>query len=190
MTTRQVFFVIAIALGAAVFLAIKAFELLSPSQRALKKAKRGDVKGAEADLKGLIEKGDNAAARAALGQVYLLDNRAEDAVAELRRAIELGDKWAGTRNALGWTLVRLGRYDEAMPVAEDAYAKAREDFEVYCLYCGLMAQHGRAQEVTQLFEFLKTTAAQIQKLNAEKFRREYADKFEFARSRMAAAGIA
>ncbi|HWE39516.1 MAG TPA: hypothetical protein VG406_23400 [Isosphaeraceae bacterium] len=189
MTTRQVFFVLAIAVGAVVFLAFKAFELISPSQRALKKAKRGDVKGAEADLKALLQKGDDAAARAALGQVYLLDGRAEDAAVELRRAVELGSRSAGTLNALGWALVRLERYDEALPVAEDAKKKAREDFEVYCLYCGLMAQHGRAQEVASLFEFLKTTAAQIQKLNAAKFRAAYEDKFEFARSRMATAGL-
>ena len=65
-------------------------------------------------------------------------------------------------NALGWALVRLGKLDEALPIAEEAQQAAREDFEVYCLYCGLMAHHGRAAEVAPLFEFLKRTSVLIQ----------------------------
>lgn len=190
MTTRQLFFVIAIATGGIIFIGFFIYELISPSQRALKKAKRGDIAGAEADLKERLQKQESAALRAALGRVYLLAGRPEAAVSELRRAVEMGNRSAGTLNALGWALVRLDRFDEALPVAEEAHKKAREDFEVYCLYCGLMAQHGRVQEVVPLFESLKTTAAQIQRMNAAVYRGGLEEKFEFARSRMNAAGVA
>ncbi|WP_406693608.1 tetratricopeptide repeat protein [Singulisphaera sp. Ch08] len=190
MTTRQVFFVIAIAVGLIIFVSMTIYQLLSPTQRALKKAKRGDVAGAEADLQDLLRKGESAGTRATLGQVYLLAGRPQEAEGELRQAVEMGKRTAGTLNSLGWALVQLNRVEEALPIAEEAHKKAHEDFEVYCLYCGLMAENGRAHEVTKLYEFLKTTAAQIQKMNAAKFRSELADKYEFAKSRMVAAGLA
>jgi Tfp pilus assembly protein PilF len=189
MTNRQIFFVIGIALAAVVFIGWTIYEWISPTQRALKKAKRGDTAGAESALKGLLQKGETASAHAALGQVYLIAGRAHDAEPELRKAVELGSRTAGTLNSLGWALVKLDRFQEALPIAEEAYKKAREDFEVYCLYCGLMAQNGDGQDVTSLYEFIKTTAAQIQKMNAAAFRR-LEDKYEFARTRMSAAGFA
>jgi hypothetical protein len=87
-------------------------------------------------------------------------------------------------------LVQLARLDEALPVAEEANAVAREDLEVYCLYCGLLAHHGRAAEVSQLFDFLKRTFAQVEKTDPKAYKNGLCQKFDFARTNMNAAGFA
>jgi tetratricopeptide (TPR) repeat protein len=190
MTTRQVFFVIALAAGAVVFLGFMLYERLSPTQRALKRARRGDASGARTDIEALVlQKPASGAAHGALGQVHLLEHHYSEAAAELRKALDLGSRSATHCGALGWALVGLEQFDEALPIAEEANKKAREDFEVYCLYCGLMAHHGRGAEVAQLFEFLKRTSVQIQKLNAKNYERGLRAKFEFARDKMNAAGF-
>ena len=192
MTNRQIFFVIALAAAAIVFVVITIYQLISPGERALKKAKRGDTGGAEADLKArLAAKGEVASLRAALGKVYSLAGRNDEAADQLRRAVALGSRSAGTLNALGWALVRLGHFDEALPIAAEANGKAREDFEVDCLYCGLMARAGRHREVADLFQFIETTAAQVRKMSpGGVLRPDLAEKHEFARSPMLAAGPA
>ncbi len=190
MTTRQLFFVVALAAGAIVFLGYTLYERLSPTQRALKRARRGDAARAQADLEALLEKKpSSAAAHAALGQVHLLEHRYPEAAAELRKSLELGSRSAAHYGALGWALVGMGELDQALPVAEEANKKAREDFEIYCLYCGLMAHHGRGSEVVPLFEFLKRTSVQIQKMNAKVYEQGLRAKFEFARDKMNAAGF-
>ena len=100
-----------------------------------------------------------------------MDERPAEAEAELRKALELGSRSAAHYNALGWALVRLGKLDEALPIAEEANRLAHEDFEVYCLYCGLMAHHGRAAEVAPLFEFLKRTSVQIQTMSPKTYQK-------------------
>jgi tetratricopeptide (TPR) repeat protein len=191
MSTRQVFLVIALAAGAIVFMGYTLYGWLSPTQRALKRARRGDTSRARADLEALVQqKPGSAAAHAALGQVHLLEHHYPEAVAELRKALELGSRSAAHYGALGWALVGAGELDEALSIAEEANKKAREDFEVYCLYCGLMAHHGRGAEVASLFEFLKRTSVQIQKMNAKVYEQGLRSKFEFARDKMNAAGIA
>jgi Tfp pilus assembly protein PilF len=190
MTTRQVFFLIAIAAAAIIFVGYALYEWLSPTQRALKRARRGETSRARADLEALVQKKpDSAAAHGALGRVLLLEGHQRAAAGELRTALELGSHSAADYGALGWALVGLNEFDEALPIAEEANKRAREDFETYCLYCGLMAHHGRATEVTQLFEFLKRTSVQIQKLNQKVYDRGLRAKFEFARDNMNAAGF-
>lgn len=189
MTSRQLFTVLGLATAALIFIGFTLYEWLNPAQRALKKAKKGDLEGAEADLRALLTAGDSAGVRSALGKVLLMAGRPEAAASELGKAVELGDRSAGTLNAFGWALVGLGRFGQALPIAEEAHKKAHEDFEVYCLYCGLMARSGRAANVAGLYEFLQKTAGQIQKMNAKAFR-DLEPKYEFARSGMAAAGLA
>ena len=108
----------------------------------------------------------------------------------LREALALGSQNASHHGALGWALVQLGKLEEALPVAEEANKKAHEDFEVYCLYCGLLAHAGRGNEVVQLFDFLRRRSIQLQKLNPQAYQQRFAAEFEFARSMMKAAGLA
>ncbi|MGD0040064.1 MAG: tetratricopeptide repeat protein [Isosphaeraceae bacterium] len=191
MTTRQSFFVIALAAGAAVFLISQLARWLSPTRRALDRARRGDIDRALADLRARVErKPSSPTVHGALGQLYLMDKRPEEAEAELRKALALGSRNASHHGALGWALVQLGRLDEALPVAEEANRRAHEDFEVYYLYCGLMAHHGRGNEVVQLFDFLKRSSIQLQKLNPRAYQKGLGAKFEFARSMMHGAGFA
>ena len=182
---------LALATGAIVFLGYSLFERLSPTRRALKRAQKGDLARALAELTALREKHPSSGkVRGALGQLFLIDGRPAEAEVELLKALELGSQSATHYNALGWALVRLGRLDEALPIAEEANRRAREDFEVYCLYCGLMAHQGRAIEVAPLFEFLKRTSVQIQKMSPNTYQNGLSEKFEFARSKMHSAGFA
>jgi hypothetical protein len=113
-----------------------------------------------------------------------------EAEAVLRKAVALGSRNAAHHGALGWALVELGRLDEALPVAEEINKRAHEDFEVHCLYCGLMAHHGRGNEVVPLFDFLKRRSIQLQKLNPQAYQKGLGARYEFARSMMNAAGFA
>ena len=161
------------------------------ADRVLRKAKAGRISEAIAELEAAVQrKGPSPALCGALGLIYMMDHRPAEAEAELRKAIDLGSQDHAHYNALGWTLVELDRLDEALLIAEAANKLAREDFEVYCLYCGLMAHHGRGAEVVSLFEFLKRTSAQIAISKPKLYHSELGPKFEFASSRMNAAGFA
>jgi tetratricopeptide (TPR) repeat protein len=191
MTTRQLFLVIALVAGAIVFLGFTLYHWLSPTQRALKRAKGGEIARALDRLNALLEKRPSSpAVHGTLGQVHLMDRRPHEAESELRKALALGSTRASDYGALGWALVQLGRLDEALPIAEEANRRAHEDFEVYCLYCGLMAHQGRGKQVAQLFEFLERNSIQIQKLNPKAYQGGLSEKFEFARSMMNNAGFA
>jgi tetratricopeptide (TPR) repeat protein len=190
MTPRQLFFVIALVAGAIVFLWFMFVQWLSPTHRALKWATRGDFGRAIDRLNALIARRPNSPAlHGTLGQVYLMAQRPQEAEAVLRKALSLGSRNASHHGALGWALVQLGRLDEALPVAEEANRRAHEDFEVYCLYCGLMAHEGRGNEVVQLFDFLKRSSTQLQKLNPRDYQKRLGAEFEFARSMMNGAGF-
>jgi len=191
MAAGAIFLVIALATGMIVFLGYSLFERLSPTRRALKQARKGDRAWALTELIDLRErKPSSPKVRGALGQLYLMDGRPAEAEAELRKALELGSQSAAHYNMLGWALVQLGRLDEAFPIAEEANRRAQEDFEVYCLYCGLMAHQGRATEVAPLFDFLKRSSIQIQKRSPKNYQNGVGEKFEFARSKMNIAGFA
>ncbi len=191
MAATQVFFVLALAAGAIVFLGYSSGHWFSPTQRALKRARKGNMARALADLEILRErKPSSAAVHGALGQVYLMDHRPREAEAALRRALELSTRSASHHGALGWALVAQGKFDEALQAAQEASRLAREDFEIYCLYCGLMAHHGRGAEVAELFEFLKRSSIQIQKLKPRVYEHGLKEKFEFAQSKMNSAGFA
>ncbi len=191
MMTRQLFFVIALVSGAIVLLGFILFQWLSPTRRALKWAARGDFGRAIDRLNALIERRPTSPAlHGTLGQVYLMAQRPHEAEAVLRQALALGSRNASHHGALGWALVQLGRLDEALPVAAEANSRAHEDFEIYCLYCGLMAHQGQGNEVVQLFDFLKRSSSQLQKLNPRAYHDRLGAKFEFARSMMNGAGFA
>jgi tetratricopeptide (TPR) repeat protein len=190
MTKRPSVIVIAVSALALVFLVAKLSEWLSPTRRALRRGSKGDFGQALADLAvELARKPNSPAVHGALGQLHLMADHAEEAEVELRKALELGSRSAAHHTALGWTLVRLGRLDEALPIAEEAHGRAREDFEGYCLYCGLMAHHGHGAEVAQLFDFLKRSSVQIQKRNPRAYRNGLSEKFDFARTKMNSAGF-
>lgn len=53
-----------------------------------------------------------------------------------------------------------------------------------------MAHQGRGNEVLQLFDFLKRSSIQLQKLNPQAYQKRLDAKFEFARSMMNGAGFA
>jgi tetratricopeptide (TPR) repeat protein len=191
MAARSLFLVFGLVAGAIVFLGYSLLQRLSPTRMALKRARKGQLARAMADLISLRErKPSSPTVRGALGQLYLMDERPEEAELELRKALELGSRSAAHHNALGWALVRLGKFDEALPIAEEANLLAHEDFEVYCLYCGLMAHHGRAAEVAPLLEFLRRTSIQIQKMSPKNYENGLSEKFEFARGKMNEAGFA
>jgi hypothetical protein len=153
-------------------------------------ASRGKTAEALALLRATTAKKPySAAMHGALGKVCLMGRRFPEAEAELRRAIELECRDPSFLGALGWTLVGLDRLDEALPIAELAYARSGEDLGVYCLYCGLLARHGRGAEVVELFDFLERTRGRMDRLDAGDGR-GLAEKFEFARSRMSATGFA
>src|SRR4051794_26859756 len=117
MAARPFFLVLALATGAMVFLGYTLLEHLSPTRRALKRARKGHLDQALADLVALRErKPPSPVVRGARGQLYLMDERPAEAEDELRRAIELGSQSAAHYNALGWALVRLGKLDEALPI--------------------------------------------------------------------------
>ena len=161
------------------------------TQRALRKAKAGKIAEALTELEAVVrKKGPSPNVSGALGRIHLMDHRPAEAEAELRKAIDLGSQDYAHYNALGWALIELGRLDEALPIAESANKLASEDFEVYCLYCGLMAHHDRGAEVVSLFEFLKRTSAQIAISKPKVYHNELRKKFEFASSKMNAAGFA
>jgi tetratricopeptide (TPR) repeat protein len=163
----------------------------SLTDRALRKAKAGKIAEALAELEAVArKKGPSAAVSGALGRIHLMDHRPAEAEAELRKAIGLGSQDYAHYNALGWALIELDRLDEALPIADAANKLAREDIEVYCLYCGLMAHHGRGAEVVSLFDFLKRTSAQIAISKPTIYHGELRNKFEFASSKMNAAGFA
>ena len=161
------------------------------TDRAIRKAKAGRIPEALAELEGVVrKKGPSPAVSGALGRIHLMDHRPAEAETELRKAIDLGSQDYAHYNALGWALIELDRLDEALPIAEMANKLAREDFEVYCLYCGLMAHHGRGAEVVSLLDFLKRTSAQIAISKPKIYHNELRKKFEFASSKMNAAGFA
>jgi tetratricopeptide (TPR) repeat protein len=190
MTPRQLFLVIALLTVVSVFLLLRLFQRLSPTHRALKWATKGEFESAIDWLNAQIERKPNSAAlHGALGQVYLMAQRPEKAEAVLRKAVALGSQNASHQGALGWALVQLDRLDEALPLAEEAHKRAHEDFEVYCLYCGLMAHAGRGNEMIQLFDFLKRRAIQLQKMNRHAYQKRLSAEFEFARSMMNGAGF-
>src|SRR5271157_2797190 len=91
MTTRQWFFVIALVAGAIVFVGFTLFQWLSPTQRALQWAKRGDSARAIDRLNALLERRPSSpAVHGTLGQVYLMAQRPHEAEAVLRKALALG----------------------------------------------------------------------------------------------------
>jgi tetratricopeptide (TPR) repeat protein len=141
-------------------------------------------------LNRVVRKPSSPALHSALGQVYLIDKRPEEAEAEFRKALALGSRSPLDRAALGWALVRLGRFEEALPFADEAHKSAHEDFGVHCLYCGLMAWQGRGAEVTELFDFLKRSFVQIQRREPGACRDEPSEHFVFACSEMQSAGFA
>jgi len=108
MTTRQWFFVIALVAGAIVFVGFTLLQWLSPTQRALQWAKRGDSARAIDRLNALIARRPSAPAlHGTLGQVYLMAQRPHEAEAVLRKALVLGSRNASHHGALGWALVLL-----------------------------------------------------------------------------------
>lgn len=162
---------------------------LRPTRRAIRRARLGQLDRAIADLEARRQrKPASAAVRGALGRVYLMAQRPADAEVELRQALELGGKDPAYRGALGWALVAQERFDEALTLAEDSIAQAREDYDAYCLYCGLMARQGRTAEVAQLRDFLERSAIQLERQDPETFAAEWKPKLEFARSRMETSG--
>jgi tetratricopeptide (TPR) repeat protein len=174
-------------LAALVFAAWKLYRRSQPVAKALRWASAGRTADALAYLESTAaKKPDSAAVHGALGKVYLMDRRLPEAESELRQAIELACRDPSLLGALGWTLIGLDRLDEALPVAERAYAKAGEDLEVYCLYCGLMARHGRGAEVVELFDFLERTRGRMKRPDARPGRGGLAEYFEFARTGMEA----
>jgi tetratricopeptide (TPR) repeat protein len=190
MTLRQWVLVVACFSGALIYLGLILRQRFGPTNRALRWAARGDFGPALDWLNARIERKPNSPTlHGTLGQVYLMANRPQEAEVELRKALVLGTRNPSHQGALGWALVQLGRFDEALPVAEQANQRAHEDFEVYCLYCGLMAHSGRGREVVQLFDFLKRRSIQLQYLNPGAYKKALGAEFEFVRSMMNSAGL-
>lgn len=189
MTFRQWLLIIVLAAGAMSFLGWTLYQWISPRQRALRRSRRGDFAPAVSRLQALIARSPSSPAlHVTLGQVYLMAGRPEEAEAELRQSLALGSHSPASHAALGWALVQLGRLDEALPFAEEAQHRAHEDFEVYCLYCGLLAHHGRGAEVVPIYEFLRRRSVQLQTRNPRSYQEGHGPKFEFARAKMEAAG--
>jgi tetratricopeptide (TPR) repeat protein len=189
MTIPRILIAIGIFVSAVVFLWFKLRRWLSPTERELNRARKGDPETALVNLiKRLNKQPSSPAIHGAIGQIHLREGRAEEAEFELRKALDLGSREASHWGALGWALVHQAKLGEALPIAEEANRRAHEDFEVYCLYCGLMAHHGRIQEVAPLFEFLERTSVQLERINSRAYEDGLREKYEFAKSNMNAAG--
>ena len=74
----------------------------------------GDWAGAEEAYRRALSDEDMASARNGLGNLLALEGRAQDAIAEYRRAIELDPELRTARANLGGALASLGRWDEAL----------------------------------------------------------------------------
>jgi TolB-like protein/DNA-binding winged helix-turn-helix (wHTH) protein/Tfp pilus assembly protein PilF len=61
---------------------------------------------------------------AALGDGYLLSRQYERAIQQYRATLEFAPDYAGAKANLGWALVHLGHYDEAVPVFRDMGERA------------------------------------------------------------------
>ncbi len=92
--------------------------------RSLTSEKRGDVAGAEQDLRAILASDpNNAAALNALG--YTLTNHTErhvEAQQLIEQALELNPNDAATIDSLGWVLYRQGRHQEALQQLRQAMA--------------------------------------------------------------------
>lgn len=177
-----VWLVLIALVAAAVYGVWRLYLRTRPATKALRWARAGRTAEAIAMLQSLgPRRRDSSAVHGALGRIHLMGGRLAEAEAELRRAVELDDRDPSHRCELGWTLVALGRLDEALSIAQQAYDLAGEDLEVYCLYCGLMARHGRGGEVVDLADFLKRARGWIRPRDLGTGRGSLAAKLEFAR---------
>ena len=159
------------------------FRTAEPDTPGTQAARKGQLDRALADLGALRErKPSSASVRGALGQLYLMDERPAEAEVELRRrsssdpaAPPITTRWGGR-----WSGSATSTRPSRSPRRRTG---GREDFEVYCLYCGLMAHHGRAAEVAPLFEFLKWTSIQVQRMRPKAYEQGLGEKFEFCARR-------
>jgi tetratricopeptide (TPR) repeat protein len=82
----------------------------------------------------------------ALAQAYLSANRADDAMAALRRALTINPRRTDASSFLGAMLAQRGRFAEAMPLLESAAANGDRNAMTFALLSFGYAQSQRADE--------------------------------------------
>jgi|GEM_PF-2274599 len=93
---------------------------------------------------------------ACYGCLYLLKKRFNDSVNALKKAIEKGDKTAGTRLNLASALDQLGKTEEAIVYCEEALKLAPGDYSTLLLLASLYTKVGRYDDAIKVLEeFLK-----------------------------------
>jgi Tfp pilus assembly protein PilF len=100
----------------------RAWELLQAGYRAQMK---GELDRAVELYKDSLDLHPTAEAHTYLGWTYHYQGKAEDAIAECKRAIALDPDFGNPYNDIGAYLIALGRYDEAIPWLERAIEAPR-----------------------------------------------------------------
>lgn len=88
---------------------------------------------------------DSAEARLLIGSILLLADRAQDALKEIGRAVELNPKLPGVQAWYGRTLMRLGDGEKAIAVFKTALADNPQDFDAN-LYLGILLKRDKMQD--------------------------------------------
>jgi tetratricopeptide (TPR) repeat protein len=137
-------------------------------QRAQKLADDGDVDGAIADLRELIEiKGPTQNRVNALAILLLNHNRFNEAAAFFRKAEELGELKGVCRLNLGVALLKGGKPGEAIPVIEEAVRVGPQIPVMKCIanlhMTHALADLDRWEEARSHFEIALTTASTLRK---------------------------
>jgi adenylate cyclase len=80
---------------------------------------------------------DNAQAHIALGTLHRYQNRVNESQIELERGLALDRNHAGGMQALGWTLIALGRPEAAIPYFQKAIRVDPHSTSLFLFYAGL-----------------------------------------------------
>jgi tetratricopeptide (TPR) repeat protein len=100
----------------------RAWELLQAGYRA---QMEGELDRAVELYKDSLDLHPTAEAHTYLGWTYHYQGKAEDAIAECKRAIALDPDFGNPYNDIGAYMIALGRYDEAIPWLERAVTAPR-----------------------------------------------------------------
>ena len=110
-------------------------------QQAYRAQMEGELDRAAELYRNSLELFPTAEAHTFLGWTYNFQGKAEDAIAECKRAIEVDPAFGNPYNDIGAYLIDLKRYDEAIPWLERAIAAPRYDprhfpyFNLGRVYC-------------------------------------------------------
>jgi tetratricopeptide (TPR) repeat protein len=126
---------------------------LAPALIALGQIKlaEGDLVGASAQLEAALRQGDDYAARMALGNVRLQQQRPADAVEHFQHAVQLDPRSAEAKSALGQALLGAGKLDEAERTLRAA-VQARGDTQAMAALGFALERQKKADQALAVFQ--------------------------------------